>query len=567
MDRVFIHRCTLLFGCVTKTHSMNGVINAMRASRQRRLSYRIRCCGLCTSTTLVHSTKDEKWINLMKKTSILESSVLLPLNEKILGPLDRKNKFEKLPSLPFVFLLGNHSSGKSTFINYLLQRQVQSTGVAPTDDGFTIIAPGQEDIDQDGPALINDPDLGFSGLQSFGPALIQRTQLKVRKDVKLNFMLVDSPGMIDSPKANTQSWQPYDESQQTGEAMRPDTIRNVRRRPAASNNFQYTYMQRDTSNRGYEFADVIRWYAERADIILLFFDPDKPGTTGETLSVLTSALLGMDHKLHIVMNKVDQFTKIHDFARAYGSLCWNLSKVIPLKDLPRIYTMCIPVPKHQYDQARVDNGLGTSLKDLDAMREQVVQEVMRAPERRVDNLITNLYDAARLLYMHATILESVRARYTRETWQRHALVASTFLGGNALATTAFMAGGPLGFDLSISITSCLASIGLLWHNHRSLQQLADNLLRDVSLNEDFQKHYGRQLADGDEYVLALWKRILPCVQLSIRTLGLRKIPKIKQAEIDQIESVLNHDIPALRRECAPADTSLVHQIAQMFRTH
>lgn len=33
--------------------------------------------------------------------------------------------------------------------------------------------------------------------------------------------------------------------------------------------------------------------------------------------------------------QVDQFSKMHDFARAYGSLCWNLSKVIPRKDLPR----------------------------------------------------------------------------------------------------------------------------------------------------------------------------------------------------------------------------------------
>ena len=28
-------------------------------------------------------------------------------------------------------------------------------------------------------------------------------------------------------------------------------------------------------------------------------------------------------------SQVDQFEHIHDFARAYGSLCWNLAKVIP----------------------------------------------------------------------------------------------------------------------------------------------------------------------------------------------------------------------------------------------
>ena len=54
----------------------------------------------------------------------------------------------------------------------------------------------------------------------------------------------------------------------------------------------------------------------------------------------------MDNKLHIILNKADQFRKIHDFARAYGSLCWNLSKVIHRKDLPQIFTMCLP-PSYQ----------------------------------------------------------------------------------------------------------------------------------------------------------------------------------------------------------------------------
>jgi hypothetical protein len=102
-------------------------------------------------------------------------------------------------------------------------------------------------------------------------------------------------------------------------------------------------------DRGYNFEGVCRWYAERADVILLFFDPDKPGTTGETLSILTNSLVGLDHKLHIILNKADQFHRINDFARAYGSLCWNLSKVIPRKDLPKIHTMCLPLSAIQLD--------------------------------------------------------------------------------------------------------------------------------------------------------------------------------------------------------------------------
>ncbi|TMW66968.1 hypothetical protein Poli38472_012084 [Pythium oligandrum] len=514
---------------------------------------------------------DEKWIRLMQKTSQLEAKVLLPLNERILGPLDRKHKEEKLPSLPFVFLLGNHSSGKSTFINYLLQREVQSTGVAPTDDGFTIIAPGTEDIEQDGPALVGDPDLGFSGLRGFGPALIQRTQLKVRKGINANFMLVDSPGMIDSPKSLHAPGSYYGV---------PPALRGsgpggyYDQQQASSSNWRgtggaphsLTYRGTgESSDRGYEFPDVVRWYAERADVILLFFDPDKPGTTGETLSILTSSLVGMDHKLHIVLNKVDQFKKIHDFARAYGSLCWNLSKVIPLKDLPRIYTMCIPVKQNDNGERLTENGLGTSLRDLDAMREEVVNEVIRAPERRVDNLITNLYDSSRMLQMHASIFEDIRQRYSSEKWRRLALVATTLVGGNALAASAIFSGAPVEFAGGLSVLSFLVSSGLVFNNSKVLQQLQLDLLHEDSLTDQFRRRYGRQLAEGDEYVLSLWKRVLPALQVSMHTLGFNNLPKLKNAELEAIEKILAKEIPELRRQSAPSDTSLAHKVAKMFR--
>ena len=66
-----------------------------------------------------------------------------------------------------------------------------------------VICPGDADADQDGPALVSDPDLGFAGLRRFGPGLTQHMALKIRSGLKAtNFMLVDSPGMIDAPGGN-----------------------------------------------------------------------------------------------------------------------------------------------------------------------------------------------------------------------------------------------------------------------------------------------------------------------------------------------------------------------------
>ena len=66
-----------------------------------------------------------------------------------------------------------------------------TAGVAPTDDSFTIIAPGPSDMDQDGPALVGDPDMGFSGLRHFGPNLVNHMRIKIRKDTSTSdFMMV-----------------------------------------------------------------------------------------------------------------------------------------------------------------------------------------------------------------------------------------------------------------------------------------------------------------------------------------------------------------------------------------
>lgn len=220
--------------------------------------------------------------SLTQHTEELHQETLRPINDRLLGPLQKEAT--QFPAMPVVFLLGNHSSGKSSFINFVLGEQVQKAGVAPTDDGFTIIAPGQQRLDQDGPALVGDPDLGFAGLRGFGTPLINHLHLKVRGAADLSslpigcralrlqrtlsqpansvstapqvrpgldindVMLIDSPGMIDSP------------SPQGGGGMHGWGAGD----------------QSTDRDRGYDFQGVTRWFAERADVILLFFDPDKP---------------------------------------------------------------------------------------------------------------------------------------------------------------------------------------------------------------------------------------------------------------------------------------------------
>ena len=143
-------------------------------------------------------TMDDPRPYVAEESLRLTRDKLMPLNQLVRGPLERRPDFRT--PLPFVFILGNHSSGKSSFINFILQRKIQEAGVAPTDDGFSIIAPGPEDAEMDGPTLVGGDDFGFTGLRTFGSGLVEHVKMKFRNKMGLQeVILIDSPGMIDSP--------------------------------------------------------------------------------------------------------------------------------------------------------------------------------------------------------------------------------------------------------------------------------------------------------------------------------------------------------------------------------
>jgi len=402
----------------------------------------------------------------------------------------------------------------------VLGRDVQTAGVAPTDDCFTVIAPGPVDTDQDGPALIGDPDMGFSQLRQFGPTLIHHTQLKVRSQTNTSsFMMIDSPGMIDSPM------------NQSGMGSGSGSSSSI-------------------MDRGYDFQGVVRWYAERADVVMLFFDPDKPGTTGETLSVLLHSLGGMDHKLLIVLNKADQFKKIHDFARAYGSLCWNLSKVIPRKDLPRIFTMCLPV-KNPDGQGNASS-IGAGLADLHQTRDDVVAEVMKAPKRRIDNVITHLNDSVHLLLMHAQIVQDVQKRYSKLLWDNRVQELASLTAGVGLSTIGVYAQLPMEFTGAAAAVTILGVGGLKWFNNSKLTETEAQLLTMEELSASFQRTHQREISEADEFTASVWQRIREQLQASLKVEGLDNSPSVSQGELDELRRILDVDIPKLRRLASPS---------------
>lgn len=69
------------------------------------------------------------------------------------------------------------------------------------------------------------------------------------------------------------------------------------------------------------------------------------------------------------------------------------------------------------------------------------------------------------------------------------------------------------------------------------------------------RQYTRELAEGDESIAAAWQRIRDGLHLTLTSLGLSGVGRVKASEKRELQRILDSDIPALRRQAAPVQFS------------
>ncbi|XP_066260167.1 EH domain-containing protein 3-like [Euwallacea similis] len=234
--------------------------------------------------------------NVIEGLKSIYKGKLLPLEQYYLF-----NEFHSPPlndadfdAQPLILLVGQYSTGKTTFIRYLLERDFPGMriGPEPTTDKFIAVMYGEKDGVIPGNALVVDPKKQFRPLSAFGNAFLNRFQCSLVKSVVLKGMtIIDTPGIL------------------AGEKQRID--------------------------RGYDFAAVLEWFAERVDRIILLFDAHKLDISDE-LRRSIEALRGHDDKIRIILNKADMVER-HQLMRIYGALMWSLGKVLQTPEVVRVF--------------------------------------------------------------------------------------------------------------------------------------------------------------------------------------------------------------------------------------
>jgi len=229
---------------------------------------------------------------------------------KTLRPFEETHNFHSLagPPLedadftgrPSVLLVGQYSTGKTTLIRYLLGEDFLGCriGPEPTTDKFHVIMAAEESEEDRGSsvvpgnALVVDPKLPYRPLAKFGNAFLNRFQLTRQKNPLLSeITLIDSPGILAGEKQNC--------------------------------------------DRGYNFVEVLEWFAGRVDIVLLLFDAHKLDISDEMRKAI-EALARWDDKIRIILNKADGVDG-QQLMRVYGALMWSLGKVLTAPEVPRVY--------------------------------------------------------------------------------------------------------------------------------------------------------------------------------------------------------------------------------------
>lgn len=282
-------------------------------------------------------------------------------------PLEELTNFERFYSPPLteaeidakptVLLLGQYSTGKTTFITHLLGSDYPGShiGPEPTTDKFVAVTHGLDERIIPGNAAAVQNDKPFKTLSQFGTSFLAKFQVSCAPLSLLeDITFIDSPGVLSGEK--------------------------------------------QTLGRAYDFVRICEWFAEKADMILLLFDANKLDISDEFKRVIT-AIKVHDDKIRVVLNKADIITN-QQLMRVYGALMWSLGKVIHTPEVLRVY-----VGSHWSSTESTHSDNKTLIL---AEMQDLLEDLYALPRYSAIRKVNDLVKRCRLARIHAHLLSTLR---------------------------------------------------------------------------------------------------------------------------------------------------------------
>jgi len=294
----------------------------------------------------------------------LDSKLNLSVNQKILAEINGlyTNETKGLqttasniglqdikapPKKITVMICGNHSSGKSSFVNWYIDEHIQKTGVAIETQKFTLVTSGRKRESLQGATSLHFWGNRLKDITDFrGMPEYLETEVAVsaaRKFPMCNF--IDTPGLVD------------------GE-------------------FQYPC----------DVDDIILYLADFADLVLVFFDPMGQALCKRTMAVVSRLNENHGAKMRFFLSKADSFEKQEDCQKVLIQITQNLTSVLNNTQftLPTIY-----VPKDDV-KVPIHNAINDLCLDIERTLTQSVQTALNSLETdckqiesKIDDIVEN----------------------------------------------------------------------------------------------------------------------------------------------------------------------------------
>uniref|UniRef100_A0A8C1WQ15 Si:ch211-11k18.4 n=1 Tax=Cyprinus carpio TaxID=7962 RepID=A0A8C1WQ15_CYPCA len=238
-----------------------------------------------------------------------------------------------------VMLMGNHSAGKSSFINWYVEEHIQRTGVAIETQGFSFVTSGRKRESLTGNATLHlyphfKPLQEFKGLSEY-----LGTEICTSRQKRFSLVtFVDTPGLVDGDMKY-----PFDVDQ------------------------------------------AILWLGELCDLILVFFDPMGQALCKRTLNIVEKLNEKQGDRLRFYLSKADEAGGESDRQRVMMQIVQELCKRPGLNkcgfDMPTIY---VPNPNKP---SRCVNQIEEVCRTIEKTINQTVQNTLNSLEKDC-NLIT-----------------------------------------------------------------------------------------------------------------------------------------------------------------------------------
>lgn len=255
--------------------------------------------------------------------------------------------------LPLFYIYFTYS--QTSFVKYLLGRDFPGirVGPEPTTDRFTAVLWGSQDKIVPGAALCSQTDRPFTGLSPFGNNFLSRMEgVEIDSPILQNITIIDTPGILSGQKQR---------------------------------------------GRNYDYEAVMKWFAERADLIIVMFDAHKLDISDELKRVMELMIPHLD-KIRIVLNKADSIST-QQLMRVYGALMWSLGKVMNTPEVCRVYM-------GSFWDAPLQNAEQAELLQREEM--DLLQDIMMLPQHAVMRRINELVKRARSVKVHAYVIHYLR---------------------------------------------------------------------------------------------------------------------------------------------------------------